>query len=80
MLVKVFYFSVKKKACNSCHHRCMLWFVMEDFSLDYPKLQYYGTVHMAHVPCCNQDLHHEQTAHKQYINDVGQINNMRTKI
>ena len=53
---------------------------MEDFSLDYPKLQYYGTVHMAHVPCCNQDLHHEQTAHKQYINDVGQINNMRTKI
>ena len=30
--------------------------VREDFSLDYPKLHYYGTVHTARVPCCNQDL------------------------
>ena len=32
--------------------------VLDDFSLDYPKLQYYGTVHTARVPCCNQDLYH----------------------
>ena len=29
--------------------------VRDDFSLNYPKLQYDGTVHRACVPCCNQE-------------------------
>ena len=33
---------------------CQCWTI----PLDYPKLQCYGTVHTARVPCCNQDLYH----------------------
>ena len=55
---------------------CQYWTIFPQITRSYSIM-----VHMARVPCCNQDLY-EQTVHEQYMNDqndVGQVYDTSTK-
>ena len=56
---------------------CQCWTIFPQITQSYSIM-----VHTARVPCCNQDLYHQQTAHEQYMNDqndVGQVYDTSTK-